>query len=126
MCIRDSAQTGNYLFWDLTNSGTPFTLNPGQQITIEFTARIVTIDPARPLLVNTVMTDYNDPFYIPSIGKHPPLSSERSIFPKGKPVVFPNPFNLDTDKEVVFDNVCLLYTSPSPRDRTRSRMPSSA
>ena len=24
------------------------------------------------------------------------------------------------------DNTCLLYTSPSPRDRTRSRMPSSA
>ena len=26
----------------------------------------------------------------------------------------------------VNDNDCLLYTSPSPRDRTRSRMPSSA
>ena len=25
-----------------------------------------------------------------------------------------------------FTNDCLLYTSPSPRDRTRSRMPSSA
>ena len=25
-----------------------------------------------------------------------------------------------------FDSTCLLYTSPSPRDRTRSRMPSSA
>ena len=25
-----------------------------------------------------------------------------------------------------FDINCLLYTSPSPRDRTRSRMPSSA
>ena len=25
-----------------------------------------------------------------------------------------------------FFNICLLYTSPSPRDRTRSRMPSSA
>ena len=25
-----------------------------------------------------------------------------------------------------FDSDCLLYTSPSPRDRTRSRMPSSA
>jgi len=25
-----------------------------------------------------------------------------------------------------YDKVCLLYTSPSPRDRTRSRMPSSA
>ena len=24
------------------------------------------------------------------------------------------------------NNCCLLYTSPSPRDRTRSRMPSSA
>ena len=30
--------------------------------------------------------------------------------------------------DLFFDgvNVCLLYTSPSPRDRTRSRMPSSA
>ena len=29
-----------------------------------------------------------------------------------------------TDGDVV--DICLLYTSPSPRDRTRSRMPSSA
>ena len=29
-------------------------------------------------------------------------------------------------KTAVTDYVCLLYTSPSPRDRTRSRMPSSA
>ena len=27
---------------------------------------------------------------------------------------------------VDFEKTCLLYTSPSPRDRTRSRMPSSA
>jgi len=26
----------------------------------------------------------------------------------------------------MFNNACLLYTSPSPRDRTRTRMPSSA
>ena len=26
----------------------------------------------------------------------------------------------------IFPRLCLLYTSPSPRDRTRSRMPSSA
>ena len=25
-----------------------------------------------------------------------------------------------------YPDICLLYTSPSPRDRTRSRMPSSA
>ena len=27
---------------------------------------------------------------------------------------------------IVEDNICLLYTSPSPRDRQKSRMPSSA
>ena len=42
--------------------------------------------------------------------------------------------NLTVDEDLVvadipagqIDNICLLYTSPSPRDRTRSRMPSSA
>ena len=29
-------------------------------------------------------------------------------------------------KKVAIVGYCLLYTSPSPRDRTRSRMPSSA
>ena len=29
-------------------------------------------------------------------------------------------------KALLEADVCLLYTSPSPRDRTRSRMPSSA
>ena len=32
----------------------------------------------------------------------------------------------EDDKIVGMINICLLYTSPSPRDRTRSRMPSSA
>ena len=32
---------------------------------------------------------------------------------------------LDTKIDMLLDT-CLLYTSPSPRDRTRSRMPSSA
>jgi len=39
----------------------------------------------------------------------------------------------DTDGNPLFDSgdverykTCLLYTSPSPRDRTRSRLPSSA
>ena len=30
------------------------------------------------------------------------------------------------ETEQVIGMACLLYTSPSPRDRTRSRMPSSA
>ena len=45
------------------------------------------------------------------------------------------PINKKISAENVFNNIpsflglaqaCLLYTSPSPRDRTRSRMPSSA
>ena len=32
----------------------------------------------------------------------------------------------DTDKDSAYDYICLLYTSPSPRDRQKSRMPSSA
>ena len=40
-------------------------------------------------------------------------------------------FNVHADKnleDIIYDlpKFCLLYTSPSPRDRTRSRMPSSA
>ena len=30
------------------------------------------------------------------------------------------------DKKIIVMNGCLLYTSPSPRDRQKSRMPSSA
>ena len=34
-------------------------------------------------------------------------------------------FNL-TEIEITEKDTCLLYTSPSPRDRQKSRMPSSA
>ena len=33
---------------------------------------------------------------------------------------------LDLLEEAAIDRICLLYTSPSPRDRQKSRMPSSA
>ena len=33
---------------------------------------------------------------------------------------------LNTNNEKGLSNICLLYTSPSPRDATLSRMPSSA
>ena len=42
------------------------------------------------------------------------LSTEESLDPVYHSVYIPYIYN------------CLLYTSPSPRDRTRSRMPSSA
>ena len=33
---------------------------------------------------------------------------------------------IQVDDKAIINCSCLLYTSPSPRDRTRSRMPSSA
>ena len=43
----------------------------------------------------------------------------------------PSPSSMRCLYKIFFQNdlkiyICLLYTSPSPRDRTRSRMPSSA
>ena len=35
-------------------------------------------------------------------------------------------FGQEADLRFPPSSICLLYTSPSPRDRTRSRMPSSA
>ena len=35
-------------------------------------------------------------------------------------------FNTPTLNIAIYSNICLLYTSPSPRDRQKSRMPSSA
>ena len=35
-------------------------------------------------------------------------------------------FKPENFSDLDFIYICLLYTSPSPRDRTRSRMPSSA
>ena len=39
---------------------------------------------------------------------------------------FDNSLTIDELLKQSQTNTCLLYTSPSPRDRTRSRMPSSA
>ena len=37
-----------------------------------------------------------------------------------------NEIKLQEAIKMLVTGICLLYTSPSPRDRTRSRMPSSA
>ena len=43
-----------------------------------------------------------------------------------KNVIVPDHMAAEREVESERYNICLLYTSPSPRDRTRSRMPSSA
>ena len=54
--------------------------------------------------------------YIPPIEKGIIEAMEKGVL-LGYPMV---------DLQVTLYDGCLLYTSPSPRDRTRSRMPSSA
>ena len=39
---------------------------------------------------------------------------------------YPHPYQMFKGKPNELDHNCLLYTSPSPRDRQKSRMPSSA
>ena len=46
--------------------------------------------------------------------------------PNGQQIVFRSYRNGERNAEIYVMDTCLLYTSPSPRDRTRSRMPSSA
>ena len=53
--------------------------------------------------------------------------SEGSILLNGKEVNFGSPRDsLDAGIATVYQDLCLLYTSPSPRDKRQSRMPSSA
>ena len=53
------------------------------------------------------------------------LSGEEELYPQTRDLLLYNRRRL-AEKEVHRQKACLLYTSPSPRDRTRSRMPSSA
>ena len=60
-------------------------------------------------------------------------ATDPRVSPNGKTIVYVRKSNdIMKDRErsnlwqVSLDGTCLLYTSPSPRDRTRSRMPSSA
>ena len=52
---------------------------------------------------------------------------EQEVFIGGLPLMTERgTFIINGAERVIVNQICLLYTSPSPRDRTRSRMPSSA
>ena len=57
----------------------------------------------------------------------PVTGVDESGAPVTLPVVTEKPLTLFLNRqEIVTSMTCLLYTSPSPRDRQKSRMPSSA
>ena len=74
---------------------------------------------------------YRDPeHYFPLVkerwGAHPPEFGYKDIIPMFKAEKWDPDQWAELFEEVGAKYVCLLYTSPSPRDRQKSRMPSSA
>ena len=59
------------------------------------------------------------------VGKGIPADHWERTAERGFQLVYGSTANLFVDRHGDYIG-CLLYTSPSPRDRTRSRMPSSA
>ena len=59
--------------------------------------------------------NYNNYFY-----------KDKNIIPKNLKITNASRYSCDNTEIIEQYMTCLLYTSPSPRDRTRSRMPSSA
>ena len=103
-------QTGNVLSWDLTTdpgTGLPFVLQPSEQISLSYTVTLMDVSPDKLPLVNTASVDYNDPHYFAggALGKHPPVTSDTTFYPEGRPMVFPNPYNPDKDGNIKFVNI---------------------
>ena len=69
------------------------------------------------------------PYLLATTLSVPGLNPQAAVRYRGLEVGKVDAIDFDTQKAgqiLVHISVCLLYTSPSPRDRTRSRMPSSA
>ena len=66
-------------------------------------------------VLNTIQEKYGIEFEISKL-----IAGDKSLEQTGK--ALPE----DVIETIKNSDVCLLYTSPSPRDRTRPRMPSSA
>ena len=67
----------------------------------------------------------NDIFQI-FVGKNVVQVNDFAIFDRWGEEVYRNKDFLPDNSTTGWDGLCLLYTSPSPRDATLSRMPSSA
>jgi len=98
--------------WDYsTNPATeePLLLGPSgtNEIHISFTVEITELSPDGEPITNIAAVEYNDPMHPAPGPKHPPVYSELSFYPIGRPVVYPNPFNMNSlpNSLVRFDNI---------------------
>ena len=66
-----------------------------------------------------IQTEHSDPHSV--LGAHPvQINRQTGVILR---LFHPDAISAEV---LIGEETCLLYTSPSPRDRTRSRMPSSA
>ena len=72
--------------------------------------------------------DYSNACFLPSDSKEniTMVGSSRGLWNKNDCIASGIAGTTDALNRLGISKTCLLYTSPSPRDRTRSRMPSSA
>ena len=101
-------------------------LEPGDEIIVPAFTYVATAEVIGLLRLQPVMVDVDkDTFNVTAD------IIEQAITERTKAIVPVHLFGQSTDMESIMSlaekhNFCLLYTSPSPRNRTRSRMPSSA
>ena len=102
----------------LNTDGT-FTFTPSAVFNVEDTFDYTIVDPSGATDTATVTLTV-EPDSDPATNDDPVAGNDLAVAPVGTPATT-NLLANDTDP-----NGCLLYTSPSPRDKRQSRMPSSA
>ena len=72
--------------------------------------------------------DFDEAYNTKPCNMEPPVCKAPECFIASYPPVSPPgvPGNFNVNTSFLQPNSCLLYTSPSPRDKRQSRMPSSA
>ena len=113
------------------NTSPPYHLNLAAPVPIQIT-RQNPIDPSSAAPINQLMQKNIKNLYSNSVWQYYQLVdviwSATSQPDPTQPIQSPRNINVSAMQSGgnIVANTCLLYTSPSPRDRTRSRMPSSA
>ena len=99
------------------------------QIEHLFAQEIKPVDEAkRPSIMYQPTFERRTPKYPSKLGILPVIDARTELFYGPYDNFFKDPIikSLERMLGIELNYSCLLYTSPSPRDRTRSRMPSSA
>ena len=109
---RDALDKADELFWRTLQSGKPTALDSYEAAKQRAMSRGFVYIPAEDLAVEATLDEILDRLKKLDVKAPTATSDADAVLGLVKPTAIPI--------------TCLLYTSPSPRDRTRSRMPSSA